>query len=199
MMEKHRTKDGSDNKEDLDKAKILYSDEMECFNIFKEKTHGIIYQRVKVPISKYNLHAIANASEGDLKIVEAKKGSGRRGYIYEYLGKEYKTLNALNKEGVYFKKEIKFDSILDLIPYYPYIVAFAFADNDSAHIEISLKSYVDEAYDVGLRYGVIPTSTFEHYKKCLQEHYLDVVFRYFNEDGRAQGYIEKGGYKLYLE
>ena len=41
-MEKHRTKDGSDKKEDLEKASVLYSDPVECFEIFKKKTGGVL-------------------------------------------------------------------------------------------------------------------------------------------------------------
>ena len=35
MLQKYRTKTGSDDKKDLKESHILYSDELECFTIFK--------------------------------------------------------------------------------------------------------------------------------------------------------------------
>ena len=107
-MMKHRTKDGSDKKEDLEKASVLYSDEMECFKIFKERTDGKIYQHKTITVTPWNYDEVERLTNGVFKaiphtevVADKRLKSGQREkttYTYEYWGHEYKTLKELNKQ-----------------------------------------------------------------------------------------------------
>ena len=106
MMLHHRTKDGSDKKEDLDKASVLYSDELECFNEFKEKTGGVIHQHQKIKVTLLNQELVEKKCKSFKIIKHTKEVEDKRFketkrtdtyYTYEYWGKEYKDLKELNK------------------------------------------------------------------------------------------------------
>jgi hypothetical protein len=82
----------------------------------------------------------------------------------------------LNKKGVYITIEIKFDSIFDLVPYYPYIIGSSTSDSAGETIYISNSSYIDEKIDRYLESG-ISLEYIEFYKKELQNHYLQLAKR----------------------
>lgn len=174
LMMKHRTKDGSDKKEDLEKARVLYSDEMECFEIFKERTGGVIYQWADLELTKYNIDTEIEKNNYLEKYVD-EQGKTR----YKYFGKEFKTLKALNKYGYSFKKEIHFETLLDIIPYYPYIISVHVSNEGKDTIVISNESFVESEYLDHKKFGY-EGAMYNYYKKGLQEHYIDVVLHYFN-------------------
>ena len=147
-MMKHRTKDGSDKKEDLDKARVLYSDDMECFEIFKKRTGGVIYQQVKLELTKFNIDKEIEINEHLEKFVNE---NGKT--IYKYYGQEFKTLKSLNKYGYYIKKEIHFQTLLDIIPYYPYIVTICCSNEGKETVVISSESFVESEYMEHREYG----------------------------------------------
>lgn len=193
FMMKFRTKDGSDKKEDLEKASVFYSDEMECFKIFKERTDGKIYQYKTITVTPWNYDEVERLTNGvfkaipHTKVVEDKRlKSGQREqttYTYEYYGHEYKTLKELNKQEVFFTDTIEFNTLLDLIPYYPYIVCMSNCFNGKETVVISENSYVDYEREEGLKHGY-HSDFWKFYKKHLQDHYREVVLRYFNPEGR---------------
>ena len=170
-------------------VRVLYSDEMKDFIAFKEKTKGVIYQYKKVEATKFNIDELIKNNEF-LKKIETiyldKKGKERKKVEYEYFGTIYKTLNKLNKDGgVLFKKEIKFDTLLDLIPYYPYLVSRMFTDRDKKlNVSISTKSYVDEMEDDNLTFRGNISEFNNQYRKELQDHIVEVVNKYYNPNGR---------------
>ena len=65
---KMRTIDGSDKKEDLDKARVLYSDEMECFKIFKQRTGGVLHQHKRIEVTEHNQDFVAKKC-GNFEII----------------------------------------------------------------------------------------------------------------------------------
>ena len=98
MMQHFRCENGSDKKEDLDKARVYYSDELECFNEFKKKTGGVIYQHQQVIITEQNQILIEKKCSNfkvieHIKEVEDKRYKDNKKkettYTYEYYGKEY--------------------------------------------------------------------------------------------------------------
>lgn len=192
MMEKHRTADGSDDPEEIKKAHVLYSDELECFEIFKQKTGGVIHQHQLITVTEQNQMMVAEKCD-HFEVIEyfdtvpdkRKKGGYRNivTYTYRYWGRDYDTLKELNKHGVYITIDIHFDTILDLIPYYPYVIAMSYSSEDSEYVVISKKSFVlqerDEMYDHGY-----DSKMWEGYNKKLQDHYREIVLRYFNPEGR---------------
>ena len=192
MMGKHRTADGSDDPQKLKEAHVLYSDELECFEIFKQKTGGVIHQHQLITVTGQNQMMVAEKCD-QFEVIEyfdevpdkRKKGGYRTTvtYTYRYWGRDYDTLKELNKHGVYITIDIHFDTILDLIPYYPYTITMSCNNQDGEYVVISKKSFVlqerDEMYDHGY-----DSKMWEGYNKKLQDHYREVVLRYYNPEDR---------------
>lgn len=180
MMRHLRTKSGSDKKEDLEKESVLYSDELECFNEFKKETGGVIHQHKKIEVNINNQKLIEQKCN-KFKIVEhiekTKTGKEKITYTYMYYDKEYKTLKELNKKGVYITLEIYFDTILDLIPYYPYTIGVCCSNETGEYVVISSTSEVQDHIDRCLRSGI--DTDINYRNKQLQQHYIEVVQRYY--------------------
>ena len=164
-----------------------YSDEYRDFLAFKKETAGMLFQHKKMKLTPWNHKEIKTlCPEFDYhehtRVVEDKRsktGQREEKYLtYTYWGKEY-TLKELNKKGIWVTITIHFNTLLDLIPYYPYIVAMA------CHgiVYISQQSFVDEEVDGHLEHGWY-SEFWEHYKKELQDHYREIVLTYFNPEGR---------------
>lgn len=173
MMMKHYPK--------ADNPNILVSDEMECFELFKEVTNGVIYKGINIEVNEYNQKLVSELCEY-FTFEELPKPSPRhkQRYVYKYFGEEM-TLKQLNKRGVYIAIPIHFETLLDIIPYYPYIVVCAFCKDGKESITISSKSFVDSQIEDALKFGRLP---YIDYKKELQNHYKEVVNRHFNPEGR---------------
>lgn len=193
MMYKHRTKEGSDRPEDLEKAHVYYSDEMECFQEFMKRTGGVLHQHKCLTVTEFNRSLIEklNPSFKVLKhtrqVADKRTKTGTREevyYTYEYYGKEY-TLKEINKRKVYITVDIKIKTLLDLIPYYPYIVSTCWCngEDEKETIYISDRSFVEEEYDKHLQWGY-ESEMINHYRNELQDHYRSVVLRYFNPEGK---------------
>lgn len=168
-----------------------YSDEYRDFLEFKKRTGGVLHQHKVLTIKPWN-HDKAIKLCPELEVIEHKKTvpdkrqkSGHREevyYTYKYWGKEY-TLKELNKRKVYITIDIHFDTLLDLIPYYPYIVSMSCSNDGKQTVYISGQSFVDEEVDDNLEHGWY-SDFWQHYKKKLQEHYQEIVLRYYNPVGR---------------
>ena len=152
----------------------------------------MLFQHKKMKLTPWNHQEIKTlCPEFDYhehtKIVEDKRsktGQREEKYLtYTYWGKEY-TLKELNKKGIWVTITIHFNTLLDLIPYYPYIVSMACAGT----VYISQQSFVDEELDDHLEHGWY-SEFWEHYKKELQDHYREVVLTYYNPAGREK--VEK--------
>jgi len=163
---------------------VYYSDEFLDFEAFKKKTGGVIHQHHKIKVDEYNQEFVKE----HCKFFDYKKHVWQDPdkrckcgfkevitYTYIYYDKKY-TLKELNKRGVYIETDIHFDTLLDLIPYYPYIVSCAACDGDKQYVVISKESFVDSEFKEHLQYGWISGVD---YKKKLQEHYLEVCRDYF--------------------
>lgn len=146
--------------------------DLEKFEIFKKRTGGKLYQRFPLKLTKYNI-------DSEIRLVNnpdilSKNDDG----TYTYWLDTYKTLNKLNKHGYYATREIRFDDILDLVPYFPYIISSMAADQDGETIYISSKDYLslkeDEARECGLT-----TYDCDLYRKFLKEELINIVKRYY--------------------
>ena len=170
-----------------------YSDEMKDFIAFKEKTGGKLYQHRVITVTPWNYKEVEELTEGQFKaiphteIVEDKRlKEGKREkttYTYKYWGNEYTSLKELNKNKVYFTETIEFKTLLDLIPYYPYLVSACVSTESKTTVYITKHSFVDDEYEDHLRNGW-RSNMWRYFKKELQDHYRDVVLRYFNPEGR---------------
>lgn len=170
---------------------VYYSDEMLDFIEFKKRTKGVIHQHKHLKVDLFNQDFIAQKNPNFKVIKHVNKKPDKRNkngyreietYTYKYYNKEY-TLKEINKKGVYISIDIHFDTLLDLIQYYPYIVSSCCSCNGEEEIYISQNSYVEEEYDSALQFGRESTIT-ALYRKDLQRHYQEVVLRYFNPEGR---------------
>lgn len=179
-------RDGNPVKFGQEGVYCYYSDEMQDFEEFKKRTGGVIHQHKKVKVSECNQDEVVKHCPY-LKIiphtqvvVDKRYKEGKREittYTYEYWGKEY-TLKELNKHGVSVVLDIHFDTLLDLIPYYPYIVSFAACGDGKETVFISNESFVIEERDDRIERGVF-SDYWESYVKELQEHYLEVFEKYY--------------------
>ena len=155
---------------------------LEKFNIFKERTKGVIYQSKKMILTSVNIdNEIKNVNNPNIlskfEWFENKKDSRCKGGFktvnkckYFYYNKEYESLDAINKIGYYARREIKFNKPDELIKYYPYTIGILSSDPDSEYVEISSKSYPTEHYwDSRLRSGVIMNEAY--YTNELLEEY----------------------------
>lgn len=161
----------------------LVSDLMASFNKFKEETGGKLYQNFKLKLTEHNVDKEIERSDFLTRTeLPPKEGVNQRKkkYLYNYFGKEFKTLDALNKYGYYAKREIKFDTLLDLIPYFPHIVTVMTHTNGKKYVEITRESFVDIEYLNFREYGS-ESSLHDYYKKELQDFYNEVYIKYYYE------------------
>lgn len=174
------TKDGTPIKLNEDTGPY-YSDEYLDFLEFKRKTKGTLYQRHKVTVTEYNQEFVKEHCQAfnyirHERVVADKrcKDDKRTEYFYEYhyYDKKY-TLKELNKHGVYVTIDIHFDTILDLIPYYPYIVSSCYSDDEKEKVFISKESSVISEQDEFYERGHFSDS-WQWYTKELQEHYFEI-------------------------
>lgn len=180
-------KNGNPVKMGQEGVSCYYSDEMLDFLAFKKRTGGVIHQHKKITLTNYNHEEVKKLCpqfdyKEHIKVVPDKRqksGQREEKYLtYTYYGKEY-TLKELNKKGIWITIDIKFNTLLDLIPYYPYIVSMSCGGT----VYISNESYVDSNRDDCLEHGYY-SDFWQHYKKELQDHYREVVLEYFNPEGR---------------
>ncbi len=185
-------RDGNSVKFGAEGVYVYYSDEYQDFLAFKKKTNGTLYQHLRVEVTEYNQNYIAEHCDHFKVIKHTKKTPDKRTksgekestyYTYMYYDKEYKSLKELNRKHVYIEKEIHFNSLLELLPYYPYIITAAVCNEDTYKIWISSRSYVEEEEDKALKLGWKHSLT-DHYRQQLAEHYQEVVLRYYNPAGR---------------
>ena len=170
-----------------------FSDEYKDFLEFKRRTNGTLHQHKKIEVTNDNLKFIKeHCKEFDytkyaIRVEDKRVKEGHKYKhicTYEYWGTEYTSLKELNKKGVYITIDIHFDTILDLIPYYPYIVSASFTStNDdgtkSAYVVISKEPFPIRERDEFLQNGW--NNCWESYARRLQEHYIEVVLKYFNK------------------
>lgn len=180
------------------KASRYYSDEMLDFIEFKRQTGGVIHQHKKVKVSKWNQEDVKNHCSGFNFTKHTRKIPDNRCkdkfreetyYTYTYYGKEYTSLKELNKKNVYITIDIHFNTLLDLIPYYPYIVSACSHNSDSSpesYVFISEKPYPIEQRDERLKTGGLIDNSFQRYQRDLNEHFRDIVLEYYNPTGREQ-------------
>lgn len=166
-----------------------YSDELQDFREFKKRTGGVMYQHKHIKkIDEWNHDFIAKKCP-DFKVIkhvdkvaDKRTKEGYRevvSYTYEYWGKEY-TQKEISKRGVYITVEIHFDTLLDIIKYYPYLVSMSCSRDDKMIVFITNESFVDSEYDDMLQRG---HETMKHYyEKELAEHYLEVAQEYYLKD-----------------
>lgn len=170
---------------------VLYSDEWLDFLAFKKATGGVMHQHKKITLTPWNHEEVKKlCKEFDYQehtriVPDKRQKSGQREekYLtYTYWDKEY-TLKELNKKGIWITIDIRFNTLLDLIPYYPYLVSMCSHSKEKEIIYISQQSFVDEELDDHLEYGMY-SDFWQYYKKKLQDHYREVVLEYYNPTGR---------------
>lgn len=184
-------KDGNSVKLGDEGVNAYYSDEWLDFLAFKKKTGGVLYQHKNVKVNSYNKEEIKEHCENFdfkekiVKVSDKRSKTGYRedkSYIYTYYGKEYteKELNA--KGGVYLQVEVKFDTLLDLLEYYPYLTSAVVSTGEKMKVFIHDKSFVDEEFDQLIKSGYVSNSR-TYYKQKLAGHYAEVALKYYNPTG----------------
>ena len=178
------------------KDKSKYSNELEyelyCFNLFKQRTGGVIYQKFKLELNPFNIDKeildrnndfILSKTEKKVYKPDKRVKGGQKvvtEYVYNYLGEEYTSLQELNNKGYYALRRIHFDSIFDIIPYYSFIISVLSSDESSEMVYISNEDYNDETY-FSFRKSGIDTDSVEARKNNLIAHFVEMA-RYTKED-----------------
>lgn len=166
----------------------------ERFEEFKRKTGGKLYQERKVSVSNCNIDDICemnhNLKSEEVEVIKTDKNGASRKFKekhFTYWDKEYIGLKALNKKGVYVRIEIPFETVLDLIPYYPYVIACNYWSKDKEIVILARQSYpdseIDDRLEGGYFLGQPSIEWLLHYKHELQEHYRDVLGQLFYDIG----------------
>lgn len=165
---------------------------MECFKIFKERTGGVIYQYKHLKVTPFNQDMISEMCPM-FKVIahqntktDKRTKSGIRDevyYTYMYYDKEY-TLKEINKREVYIKVPIYFDTLLELLPYLPYVVACSASNDEGETVIIDNESFVDKECYSMLKGGVNSVGRATHYRKELANLYKEVILEYFNPTGK---------------
>jgi hypothetical protein len=94
------------------------------------------------------------------------------------LGTKYNSLKDLNNNGFYGTIEIKFNTLLDLLPYYPYIITMIVSDQEHERVYISNSSYVDMYTNDVVNYSEPKFRMLEIYREELKKHYIKVITEY---------------------
>ena len=173
---------------------IYYSDEYQDFLVFKKMTGGVIYQHHKVKVTEWNQEEVKEYCPGfdfteltrTIPDKRCKNGSREEKYfVYHYYGKNY-TLEELNKRGVYITLDIRFNTLLDLLPYYPYVVSMSAMNPDKWTVFVSDKPEPISTRDMSFKSGGTNWHSWKYYADKLQEHYREVVLNYYNPEGYEQ-------------
>lgn len=165
-----------------DKGSYKFSDELECFNLFKQRTGGVIYQYQDIPMTPFNVTFIKQLMDKGqlLSSFKTLELTGDKKRPYRIDGKDYTTNQFKNLGHKYycaFEREIHFENILDLVPYYPYLVIMSTRSDDKEKVVISRQSCVVTEYEEALKYGRI-SSMRDHYENELQQHYVALQKQY---------------------
>lgn len=167
-----------------------YSDEYKDFLEFKKRTGGVLYQSLKIELTDWNIDYWINYYKDSNKLCKSaytvikedkRYKSGKREitkYTYYYCGTKYDSLKELNEHGFYGDIEIKFNTLLDLLPYYPYIITMMFSDKDREKVYISNSSYVDMYTKDVAGYSEPSFRMIEIYREELKKHYVKVITEY---------------------
>lgn len=161
-----------------------WDDYFQAFDDFKKKTKGKIYQYRKILVtednrdyikSKVNL-SYSNYTKNITDNNGVKKEILETSYLYQDI--IYPNIKALNKHGVYIPFELPFDTVFDLIPYYPYTISSATSNENSAYIVVADKSSPEDILDERLMSGSVWNGSLDFYHRynhALTEHFKDVV------------------------
>jgi hypothetical protein len=164
-----------------DHGNVISSDELECFNVFKQKTGGKIYQFCQVPFAATNTEFIKTLNDNKKLFTNAQSieitGNGKHPYRID--GKEYtiRQLEHSDKFWCGFEREIPIENIFDLVPYYPYLVTTSSSSGDHLKVVISGKPYPKSEYENALKWGRT-TRLRDYYEKELQNHYVTLLQEY---------------------
>lgn len=151
--------------------------ELEKFEVFKQRTEGKIYQSRKLTLEKWNIDYEIQYIDNP-NILRKEKENGR--WKYYYYGKKFASLTALNKYGYYTLFTIKIDTLLDLIPYYPYVISILVCSDSSDYIQICSTSQVDsELMEPWRKVKYDGDSYFYHYRDALRDELIRVAKEYY--------------------
>lgn len=159
------------------------SDLLQDFEAFKKQTGGVIYQHREIKLQSWMRDEEFNfikehCSQFDYHCLkEAGKAVKISDYTFTYWNNNY-SFKTLKKKGVWVEVPIMFNTLLDLLPYFPYIVTFRCGN----HVVITNESYVDSERTKHVENCWDNTQSFTHYKKNLADLYLEVCKRYFLYD-----------------
>ena len=181
-----------------DGVNYYYPDLLKDFEAFKKLTNGVIYQHKEVKIKdwfgdeEFEFIKSANCDlfdykKNSIKIADKRCKDGFKevvNYTFTYFDNKY-SLKEIKKRKIFVKVPIYFNTLLDLLPYLPYVVSFSAG---STYI-ITEQSGSDADRDDCISYAH-DSLRFKHYKKELADLYLEVCREYFLKDIDNRTHVE---------
>ncbi len=170
-----------------DHVSMMGDDDLSAFYAFKKATGGVIYQHRNIrEVTVYNQDFVKEHCDHfeivkhEDSVADKRSKGGRKTvtyFTYIYYGKAYTAKELKKKGGVYIEWPIRFEGILDLIKYYPYIISIACYDDKrkKSHIVISNESYVDRQFEESFQFGHI--SMRDYYDRELADFYHKMAQR----------------------
>ena len=167
-----------------DSMMMSCDDELKAFEKFKKETGGVIYQMHNIrEVDESNQDFIAKYCDGFKVLKHERQDPDKRfksgykdltSYTYEYYGKEYTAKELKKKGGVYVRLPIHFDTILELVKYYPYVISMAAHSEGHSVIVVGDRPFPEREAESLLKRGHYSRSV-DYYGKELAKHYRDVV------------------------
>ena len=151
--------------------------EIEKFNIFKQRTGGILHQSRTLVLEKWNVDYEIEYINNPAIL---RKENIKNRWYYFYYGKKFASLKALNKYGYCTDFKIHFDSIIDLVPYYPFIISVMACDDKGEYVCITNYSEVDyELMQPWRKIKYANDSVQNYYKDELRKELIRVAKQYY--------------------
>ena len=156
----------------------------ECFDEFKKATKGQIYQYYPFKLTRWNIEREADLNPALVINRSTKRIPDKRtklGYrevnadTYTYWFKEYKSIDELNKHGYCGIRIIKFDDMLDLIPYYDYVIASCACSPDSQIVYLASESENTERERSWRENGFETDDLLDDRRKAFKEAYIKLI------------------------
>lgn len=168
------------------------NDLLENFNEFKKRTGGKLYQYIKVKIEP-TLDCLSFVKEHcpgfdfipHTTLIKDKRCKNQVRpkilFTYKYFDKTFNSEKEINKYGILVYFTIYFDTIFDLLPYFPYEIASLSYSDKHTDIVIASTSGVEQEKVILFSKGIECEENYYLYCQKLSKLYRDIFIKYFGD------------------
>lgn len=168
------------------------NDLLENFNEFKKRTGGKLYQCIKVKIEP-TLDCLSFVKEHcpgfdfipHTTLIKDKRYKNQVRpeilFTYKYFNKIFNSEKEVNKYGIWLYFTIYFDTIFDLLPYFPYEITSLCYNDKHTDIVIAQTSGVENEKLDFFSKGIECEGNYYSYRQKLSKLYRDVFVKYYSD------------------